>query len=44
MDKIKVAIVDDEFLFMQGMRMILELDDNLEVVCTAGNGKDSGGG
>jgi DNA-binding NarL/FixJ family response regulator len=40
MDKIKVAIVDDEFLFMQGMRMILELDDNLQVVCTAGNGKE----
>lgn len=40
MTKIRVCIVDDEMLFMQGMRMILELDEDIEVVLTASNGKD----
>jgi len=40
MTKIRVCIVDDEKLFMQGMRMILELDEDIEVVLTASNGKD----
>ncbi len=40
MTKIKVCIVDDEKLFMQGMRMILEQDNEIDVVMTAMNGKD----
>ncbi len=40
MTKVKVCIVDDEKLFIQGMRMILELDESIEVVMTACNGKD----
>jgi DNA-binding NarL/FixJ family response regulator len=40
MTKIKTCIVDDEKLFMQGMQMILELDQDIEVVMTATNGKD----
>ena len=40
MTKIRVCIVDDEKLFMQGMRMILEMDPEIEVVMTASSGKD----
>jgi DNA-binding NarL/FixJ family response regulator len=40
MTKIRVCIVDDEKLFMQGMRMILEMDSEIEVVTTATNGRD----
>lgn len=39
MHKIKVAIVDDVHLFIDGMSLILELDDLLEVSFTAVNGQ-----
>jgi len=39
MTKIKVAIVDDEMLFIEGLKMILGLDEQLEVVHTASNGR-----
>jgi DNA-binding NarL/FixJ family response regulator len=40
MDNIKVCLVDDEKLFIAGMKMILELDHEIEVSFTASNGKD----
>lgn len=40
MTKIKVCIVDDEKLFMQGMSMILGMDSDIEVVMSAANGLD----
>jgi DNA-binding NarL/FixJ family response regulator len=40
MQKIKVAIADDEFLFIEGLKMILEQDAELQVVFTSTNGKD----
>ncbi|KAB2810107.1 response regulator transcription factor [Phaeocystidibacter luteus] len=39
MDKIKVAIADDHQLFRNGIRMMLEGQDNMDVVCEAPNGK-----
>lgn len=38
MTKIRVGIVDDERLFIQGMRMILEQDEDLKVSFEAENG------
>ncbi|HMU04660.1 MAG TPA: response regulator transcription factor, partial [Saprospiraceae bacterium] len=38
MTKIRVGIVDDERLFIQGMKMILEQDDELTVSFEAENG------
>ena len=40
MNKIKVAIVDDEQLFIQGMKLILEQDEDIIITNTAKNGKD----
>jgi DNA-binding NarL/FixJ family response regulator len=40
MTKVRVCIVDDERLFIQGMCMILELDESIQVVMTACNGQD----
>lgn len=40
MTKIKVCIVDDEKLFIQGMSMILGMDSDIEVVMSAANGLD----
>lgn len=40
MTKIKVCIVDDEKLFIQGMSMILGMDSDIEVVMSATNGLD----
>ncbi|MBK8623029.1 MAG: response regulator transcription factor [Saprospiraceae bacterium] len=39
MFKIKIAIVEDVFLFVQGLRLILELYPDLEVAFTAPNGQ-----
>ena len=39
MDKFKVAIVDDEKLFIQGLKLIIEQESNLSVVFTAINGE-----
>lgn len=38
MTKLRVAIVDDEKLFIKGMHMILEHDPDIKVVFTAQNG------
>lgn len=40
MTKYKVAIVDDETLLRQGMKMILEQGNNIEVTNVAENGQD----
>ena len=37
---IKIAIADDELLFLQGLKAILENESDFEVVITANNGKD----
>lgn len=37
---VKVAIADDHVLFRKGLITILELDDNIEIVLDADNGKD----
>lgn len=39
MSKIKIAITDDELLFIQGLKMILEHEQDLEVSFFAQNGK-----
>ena len=38
MTKLKIAIVDDELLFIQGMKLILEQNESLEVTNTAKSG------
>jgi len=40
-DVIKVLLVDDHFLFLDGISKNLELEDDLEVVGTASNGDDA---
>ncbi len=40
MTKYKVAIVDDEVLFIEGMKLILGQDENLEITNTAQNGAE----
>ncbi len=40
MTKIKVGIVDDELLFIKGMQLILELDKEICITYTAGNGAE----
>lgn len=39
MSKIKIAIADDQLLFIQGLKMIIEQDPTLEVSFFAQNGK-----
>lgn len=41
MDPIKVIIVDDSDFVRDGMRIILEIDDDFEVVGCASNGKEA---
>ncbi len=41
MDKIKIMIVDDQALIREGLRMILSLNDELEVIQEATNGKEA---
>jgi DNA-binding NarL/FixJ family response regulator len=41
MDKIKVLIVDDQTLMRDGLKTILELEDNIDVVGTAKNGQEA---
>jgi NarL family two-component system response regulator YdfI len=38
MDKIKVMIVDDHLVVREGLRQLLEIEDDIEVVAEAGNG------
>jgi DNA-binding NarL/FixJ family response regulator len=40
MTKIKIAIVDDEMLFIAGMKSILDKEENFEVNFTAQNGSE----
>lgn len=41
MDKIKVIIADDSDFVRDGMRIILDVDDDFEVIGCAANGKDA---
>jgi DNA-binding NarL/FixJ family response regulator len=41
MDKIKVLIVDDQTLMRDGLKTILELEENIEVVGTAADGREA---
>lgn len=41
MDKIKVLIADDIMILRQGLKAVLELDDHIEVVALAENGKEA---
>lgn len=38
MNKIKVMIVDDHLVVREGLRQLLEIEDDIEVVAEAGNG------
>ncbi len=40
MDKIKVVLADDHALFRNGLKMLLDSSDNMEVVAEASNGKE----
>lgn len=39
MSKIKIVIADDQLLTREGLRTILDLEDDMEVVGAAKNGK-----
>ena len=39
MDKIKVIIADDSDFVRDGMKIILDVDDEFEVIGTAANGR-----
>ena len=41
MDKIKVIIADDSDFVRDGMKIILDVDDEFEVIGTAGTGKEA---
>lgn len=41
MDKIKVLIADDQTLMRDGLKTILELEDNIEVIGTVKDGKEA---
>ncbi len=41
MDKIKVLIVDDQTLMRDGLKTIIDLEDNMQVVGTAKNGQEA---
>jgi DNA-binding NarL/FixJ family response regulator len=40
MQKIKVAIADDYAVFREGVKLMLELEDDMEVIAEADNGKE----
>ncbi len=40
-DKIRVLIADDHSLMRQGLKQILELEEDIEVVAQAGNGEEA---
>jgi DNA-binding NarL/FixJ family response regulator len=41
MDKIKLLIVDDQTLMRDGLKTILEIEDNMDVIATAKNGQEA---
>ena len=41
MSKIRVLIVDDQPVVRDGLKMIISLDSEIEVVATASNGQDA---
>lgn len=41
MDKIKVMLVDDQILLLDGLRAILETDDQIRVIGTASSGEEA---
>ncbi|SHH33020.1 response regulator [Clostridium grantii] len=41
MDNIKVLIVDDQTLMRDGLKTIIDLEDNMQVIGTAKNGQDA---
>lgn len=41
MDNIKILIVDDQTLMRDGLKTIIELEDNMEVISTAKNGEEA---
>lgn len=41
MKKIKIIIADDQVLMRDGLKTILDLEEDMEVVCTAGNGREA---
>lgn len=41
MDKIKILIVDDQTLMRDGLKTIIELEDNMEVIGTSKNGQEA---
>ncbi len=41
MEKIKVLIADDHLMVRQGLKQIVELEDDIEVVSQASNGKEA---
>ena len=41
MEKTKILIVDDHTIFRQGLKMLLEQEDDMEVVGEAGNGLEA---
>jgi DNA-binding NarL/FixJ family response regulator len=40
MQKIKIAIADDYAVFREGIKLTLELEDDMEVIAEADNGKE----
>ena len=40
MDKIKIALVDDEELFRKGILFLLQREENIEIIFEASNGQD----
>ena len=41
MDNIKIIIVDDQTLMRDGLKTIIDLEDNMEVIATAKNGEEA---
>lgn len=41
MDKIRILIVDDQTLMRDGLKTIIELEENMEIAGTAGNGQEA---
>lgn len=41
MDKIKVLIADDHSMVREGLKQLIELEDDIEVVAQAGDGKET---